>query len=427
MLIHKLRFLLSMIILFLCMGFWELAFSFNKKDKDIERSAVNSLNYSLNTLADSCGPDLIGWKDMEIIFLENGCQSCHGGNRAAGGMDFSSYASTVIGGNKCGPDILTGTTLNDIITTSGYNGCGRPINGASMNDRVGGAVDSMELASIQAWIDAGAPEACDCRADAVDTDNDGVCDVLDTCPNFDNNLIGTACDDGLACTINDVWGTDCKCQGTPTQSSCDELEVFAFLEGPFQQDSMGAFLSANIGLTDPYLGTESVSQLPPNVVDWILVQLRDSADNKNILAQKAAFITAGGRIIGSDAGPKLSFDVNIPNFAYVALLHRNHLGIMTEGPVDLSQSLDFRNPSTGTFGLNAQKMINTKAVMIAGDANADGTVNAVDKNSYWRVQNGNPFNYNDAGGDMNMDGTTNAVDINGYWRINNSRFAQLPD
>lgn len=421
--ILKLRGLLSIIILFLC----GVALSFAKEKENLTLSNHTALNTSLHILADSCGPDLIGWKDMEIIFMENGCQSCHGGNSPAGGMDFTSYASTSMGGNKCGPDILTGTSLVDIITISGYNGCGRPINGASMNDRVGGAVDSLELASIQAWIDAGAPEACDCRADAMDTDNDGICDVLDTCPNFDNNLIGTACDDGLACTINDVWGTDCKCQGTPTQSSCDELEVFAFLEGPFQQDSMAAFLSNNIALTDPYLGTESVNQLPSNVVDWVLLQLRDSTDNKIILAQKPAFITAGGRIIASDGSPTIGFDVNTPNFAHVAVLHRNHLGIMTEGPVEISQILDFRDISTPTFGLNARKIINNQAVMIAGDANADGTVNAVDKNSQWRIQNGNPFDYNAAGGDMNMDGTINAVDINGYWRINNSRFAQLPN
>ena len=54
----------------------------------------------------------------------------------------------------------------------------------------------------------------------------------DTCPNFDNALIGTSCDDGLSCTINDVYGNDCGCAGTPTSDSdndgvCDANDVCA--------------------------------------------------------------------------------------------------------------------------------------------------------------------------------------------------------
>ncbi len=46
-----------------------------------------------------------------------------------------------------------------------------------------------------------------------DTDGDGICDSQDTCPDFDNNLIGTPCDDGDDCTINDVYTTNCECIG----------------------------------------------------------------------------------------------------------------------------------------------------------------------------------------------------------------------
>ncbi len=46
-----------------------------------------------------------------------------------------------------------------------------------------------------------------------DDDNDGVCNTEDQCPNFDDALIGTACDDGDACTTGEIWGTDCQCGG----------------------------------------------------------------------------------------------------------------------------------------------------------------------------------------------------------------------
>ncbi len=52
-----------------------------------------------------------------------------------------------------------------------------------------------------------------------DADNDGVCDVNDVCPNFDDNLIGTACDDGNPNTTSDIIQPNCTCQGTPIGSS----------------------------------------------------------------------------------------------------------------------------------------------------------------------------------------------------------------
>ena len=48
---------------------------------------------------------------------------------------------------------------------------------------------------------------------APDSDNDGFCDVIDQCPGFDDNLIGTACDDGDPCTIGETYNTECACAG----------------------------------------------------------------------------------------------------------------------------------------------------------------------------------------------------------------------
>ncbi|MEL6988029.1 MAG: hypothetical protein AAGK97_09370, partial [Bacteroidota bacterium] len=46
-----------------------------------------------------------------------------------------------------------------------------------------------------------------------DTDGDGVSDGNDICPGFDDNLIGTECDDGNPNTLNDVYTTNCICEG----------------------------------------------------------------------------------------------------------------------------------------------------------------------------------------------------------------------
>jgi len=50
-------------------------------------------------------------------------------------------------------------------------------------------------------------------ASCPDADNDGVCDTDDVCPNFDDNLIGTACNDNDACTTSDVYNSNCQCVG----------------------------------------------------------------------------------------------------------------------------------------------------------------------------------------------------------------------
>jgi len=63
---------------------------------------------------------------------------------------------------------------------------------------------------------------CNCVGELEpDTDNDGVCDALDQCPGLDDALIGTACDDLDDCTINDVYTPNCDCVGTYTDSDGD--------------------------------------------------------------------------------------------------------------------------------------------------------------------------------------------------------------
>lgn len=763
----------------------------------------------VDNASDDCDNGLVGWNEIEFIFMENGCRGCHGTN-GAGGLDLTSYVSTIQGGNNCGTDILTGNTLASIIMVDGYNGCGTPISSPSMNARTGGMIDSIELAAIQTWIDAGAPENCNCVTGAPDTDGDGICDAVDECPNFNNNLIGTACDDGLVCTDNDVWVASCECKGTPRQDTdedgvcddedlapnnpctadgvvdgiepegwvanpsndcdvdgvtviqgdlndyeacvnnvgslstaacncgpaanvqggkfissvginnaqradglpdssftsyiggndslflqtaylskgervcittrftdadgririeangelftlingnpgndqrmcyevrtegvqnilikdggaggiyvdgmdfnycpctdfsvngdpdpsavqraysnltgwqdltdgtfwvcegdslaleivsqitsmyswsgpghsnvmaeklavgiatkddeglytatytnpdgcivrkdiqvyveaapqitytkidpscsdpnsgvitfsfdnspnrstiefsvtgkngpyrqvadnigsfsmtdlaggsydlwarwesnhieiglgqldligCNEVELYAFLEGPMRADSMGAFLTAQIGTKDPYLGEDSVSVIPRNAVDWVLVQIRDKDDNTVILSQRAAFLTTQGKIISARGNQKVQFKDNVPAEGYIALLHRNHLGVMTATSVDLTKPLDFSDPNTPMYGFEPRKIVNGKALLYGGDGNADGSINAVDKNAVWRIQNGQPFIYYDAGGDMNMDGSVNVIDANGYWRVNNGKISQIPN
>ncbi len=58
---------------------------------------------------------------------------------------------------------------------------------------------------------------------ACDTDNDGIPDGLDTCPGFDNSLIGTTCNDNDSCTTNDFYTANCNCAGTFLDSDEDGI------------------------------------------------------------------------------------------------------------------------------------------------------------------------------------------------------------
>lgn len=54
---------------------------------------------------------------------------------------------------------------------------------------------------------------CNTIEPCLDEDGDGVCDEDDLCPGFNNNWIGTPCDDGNYCTDNDVYTPQCTCEG----------------------------------------------------------------------------------------------------------------------------------------------------------------------------------------------------------------------
>ena len=68
-----------------------------------------------------------------------------------------------------------------------------------------------------------------CAGTFADTDGDGVCDGEDACPNLDDSLIGTSCDDGDDCTVNDVYNANCECVGTfqdaDNDTVCDADDV----------------------------------------------------------------------------------------------------------------------------------------------------------------------------------------------------------
>ncbi len=75
-----------------------------------------------------------------------------------------------------------------------------------------------------------------------DADGDGVCNEVDQCPNFNNSLLGTPCNDGNPCTANDSWQCG-ACAGALMDSDgdgiCDALDNCPSNANPAQTDTDG--------------------------------------------------------------------------------------------------------------------------------------------------------------------------------------------
>lgn len=222
-----------------------------------------------------------------------------------------------------------------------------------------------------------------------------------------------------------------------------ESSFKVFLEGPFNGTEMFPFLNffGQVPLNQPYniepwnyTGTESVTSIPnSNIVDWVLVELRDaanatSATSGTLLAKQAGFILKDGSIVGLDGASNLQFNIAIANNLFAIIHHRNHLSIMSANPLTESDgvySYDFTNDASKAFGgVNAQTEIATGIWgMMAADADANGQVDNVDKNDHWLLQNGNS-GYLES--DFDLNGSVNNID-KGKWEPNAGKGAQVPE
>ncbi|MCB0794952.1 MAG: PQQ-dependent sugar dehydrogenase [Flavobacteriales bacterium] len=153
---------------------------------------------------------------------------------------------------------------------------------------------------------------------------------------------------------------------------------------------------------------------PGSVVDWVLVQLRDKNDPTIVVDATAALITRAGNVRTADGYDRILFDVPADQY-YIALLHRNHLGIMTADPVGLDRDLtlvDLSSAATNVAGTDPRlELVNGRMAMFAGDALKDEvlkyTGSSNDRDRILLTIGGSVptavvFGYNDQ--DLNMDG-----------------------
>ena len=118
------------------------------------------------------------------------------------------------------------------------------------------------------------------------------------------------------------------------------------LEGPYASPNMSTALDLSSQLTHPYSsihsGTESVANAAffasnPDIVDWVVVELRIGEAASTKVASRAAFLKADGSIVDLDGISDLAFkglDPLITSY-YIVVHHRNHLPIMSANLVPI--------------------------------------------------------------------------------------------
>lgn len=173
------------------------------------------------------------------------------------------------------------------------------------------------------------------------------------------------------------------------------VSIKAFLEGPYDANTGLMYDSLRIAglipLNEPYaamgfpligVGGETLTAgaLAASgsnaIVDWVRVEVRSATAPATVVATQSAVITRSGEV-RSVTGTPLRFNIPGDEPYYVALRHRNHLGVMTSAPVQLSGSsplIDLSSAAVAVFGTDARKAIGSVRVLWSGDCVRDGAV-----------------------------------------------------
>ncbi len=103
----------------------------------------------------------------------------------------------------------------------------------------------------------------------------------------------------------------------------------------------------------PADGTPDFYQNNPDIVDWILVELRTGTDASTKVAERAGFVKKDGTVVGPDGSSPLRFGVKEGNY-YIVVKHRNHIPIMSSAAVSFTNagvnSYDFTTGSDKYYG-----------------------------------------------------------------------------
>ncbi len=265
-----------------------------------------------------------------------------------------------------------------------------------------------------------------------------------------------ASDDGLTAAMMKTYSTtklplidtinvvDPSCYiGTNPPESISKAAFCVMLEGLFDADSAlhtNALRIENLipptqpFQTEPWLydGVEAINFEETDIVDWVLVAVRDPKDATIVIAQQALLLRTDGQLLNGDHTSEIIFQGIAPGEYYVSIHHKSHLAILSSSTATFVATTaaeevicyDFSNAMDKAMGVDQQKQLlpNGNAYgMIAGDYDQNQLINSEDFN-LWKQEGETVNTYRPTDGDGN--GIINNLDFN-LWANNRSKVGQL--
>lgn len=206
-------------------------------------------------------------------------------------------------------------------------------------------------------------------------------------------------------------------------TNCDiGVSIKAFLGGAFNGTNLNTNLTNLLPLQQPYFstpwlynGSELLSSVPTDMVDWVLVEAVDiSLGTTAVVSRKAGILKNNGLIYNADnTFPLKMGNLNAGQNYYFVVRHRNHLAIMSNNAINVpnATTFDFTSNPQQAYGNGQQKLISNTAVMFPGDVNANGVMTVADFNLYGiNPSDTNVYNIRD----LNLDKYITVADFNLY-------------
>jgi len=224
-----------------------------------------------------------------------------------------------------------------------------------------------------------------------------------------------------------------------------ELDLTVMLEGPYNGTDMNTDLNT-LGLiptSQPfwideaadwyYAGTENVGSIPANVVDWVLVRIKDATNAASsagtpLVAEQAAFLLNDGSVVDLDGSSNLIFPgITYSSGLFPVVWQRNHLGVISSDKMTRiggNYTWDFTQSGSAHSNTNPGEIALGGGIygMYSGDATGNGEISQYD-NAYWSTLAGNK-NYYQC--DFNLNSQVDNKDKNDFWYWNLNKISQIP-
>lgn len=164
---------------------------------------------------------------------------------------------------------------------------------------------------------------------------------------------------------------------------------------------------------------------PDAIVDWVFVELRDENDSSIVLGSQSALLQRDGDIVGVDGSSPLVFS-QLEGRSYVAVKHRNHLGLLSASPIalnDIKTDVDMASDPNEVEGQNNAVVVlsNGKYSTYAGDFDGNEQVQNADASGIIQLIGGSGY----SNADMDANAQVQNSDVNALVNPNIGRGQQF--